>query len=252
MNFTNLKILPLLIFVAMVSFSVRFVEVALDVTSLSGGAMAAGAKKKEEDKKEESHGGDEKKATSNVKTVEDAPPPLEGPMDKDKSGALDFEQAKDANGKPLDWQDSTALSLSDTEASKDLADDLAKRRADMDRRERELQSKEALLRAGQQELQRKFDELTALRSEIEKLLKTQSDQESTRITSLVKIYEGMKPADAARIFNTLDLDILVSVMSKMSERKLSPVLAAMDPERAKTVTIMLAEEKKLPELPSAP
>ena len=83
----------------------------------------------------------------------------------------------------------------------------------------------------------------------ENLLENQSEEEKARIVSLVKIYEGMKPKDAARIFDTLDLDILVSVVSQMSERKLSPVLAAMNPERARTVTIMLAEQKRLPSLP---
>jgi flagellar motility protein MotE (MotC chaperone) len=37
----------------------------------------------------------------------------------------------------------------------------------------------------------------------------------------------------------------------MSERKLSPIIAAMNPERAKTMTIMLAQEKKLPTLPES-
>ena len=57
------------------------------------------------------------------------------------------------------------------------------------------------------------------------------------------------PKDAARIFDTLDIDILVDVMANMSERKMSPILAAMNPERARTVTIMLAQQKQLPELP---
>ena len=91
--------------------------------------------------------------------------------------------------------------------------------------------------------------MDALRSEITKLLEEQSEEEKARIVSLVKIYEGMKPKEAARIFDTLDLDILVNVTSQMSERKLSPVLAAMNPDRAKTLTIMLAEQKTLPVLP---
>ena len=55
--------------------------------------------------------------------------------------------------------------------------------------------------------------------EIQDLLKQQSEEEKARIASLVKIYEGMKPKDAARIFNTLDTDILLDVVGKMSERK---------------------------------
>ena len=119
----------------------------------------------------------------------------------------------------------------------------------MDKREKEIMTREALLRAAEQELDRKYQELSNLRTDIEGLLKQQSDEENARIASLVKIYEGMKPKDAARIFDTLDLDVLLAVMGKMSERKLSPVLAAMNPERARTITIMLAEQKKLPELP---
>jgi flagellar motility protein MotE (MotC chaperone) len=111
-------------------------------------------------------------------------------------------------------------------------------------------TREALLRAAEQEIDRKYNELAQLRGEIEKLLQKQSDEEQARIVSLVKIYEGMKPADAARIFDTLDIDVLMQVMSKMSERKLSPVMAAMNPERAKTMTIMLAEQKQLPSLPA--
>lgn len=248
MTIREFKILPLLIFVAFLSFSVRLVEVALDVSSLGGRALAAEKKPEGEKKEPEKKVENGKKGEALPVETIDAPPPLEGSMDKDKKGALQFDQ-KDSSGKPIDWQDSTALSLSDTEASKDLTDDIAKRRVDLDRREKELQTKEALLKAGQQELEHKFEELTALRGEIEKLLKTQSDEENSRVASLVKVYEGMKPADAARIFNTLDIDILVSVMSRMSERKLSPVLAAMDPERAKTITIMLAQEKQLPQLP---
>ena len=80
------------------------------------------------------------------------------------------------------------------------------------------------------------------------MLKQQTDEEEKRIKSLVKIYEGMKAKDAARIFNTLDMDILVRVMAGMSERKLSPILASMEPDRARSVTILLAEQKSLPSI----
>ena len=65
----------------------------------------------------------------------------------------------------------------------------------------------------------------------------------------MKIYEGMKAKDAANIFNTLDIDVLLAVMSRMSERKSAPVLAEMDPERARTVTILLAQQKQIPSIP---
>ena len=95
----------------------------------------------------------------------------------------------------------------------------------------------------------KVDEMNRVKGDIQDLLKEQSSEEQARITSLVKVYEGMKAKDAANIFNTLDMDILIEVMGRMSERKLAPVLAEMDPERARSVTIFLAEQKKLPSMP---
>ena len=59
----------------------------------------------------------------------------------------------------------------------------------------------------------------------------------------------MKAKDAARIFNTLSIDVLLEVLSGMSERKTAPILASMETERARQVTILLSEQKKLPSLP---
>ena len=234
---SNFKILPLMICVAMLAFSVRLVDIATGVRSWNGSAQASSSKSEEKKEKQIP-----------------LPPPIEGPMDSDKKGALEFPapDAKDTKtAKPIGWQDATEMDVGDSDIRKELGDDLSKRRADLDRREKELQTKEALLKAGQQELERKYTELSQLRSEIEKLLETQSAEEQARISSLVKIYENMKPGEAARIFNTLDLDVLVSVMSKMSERKLSPIIGQMESERAKTVTVILAQQKQLPELPDA-
>ena len=149
-----------------------------------------------------------------------------------------------------EWRDPSYEDFEYSSVTQGVLDDMAARRKKLDAREKELMTREALLRAAEKEIDRKFQELATLRAEIESLLEQQSEEEKSRIESLVKIYEGMKPKDAARIFDTLDLDVLLSVMSRMSERRLSPILAAMNPERARTITIMLAEEKKLPELPT--
>jgi flagellar motility protein MotE (MotC chaperone) len=67
--------------------------------------------------------------------------------------------------------------------------------------------------------------------------------------SLVKIYESMKPKDAARIFEALELPILLDVMERMREAKSAPILAAMDPMKAKEVTSSLAERRTIPAPP---
>ena len=149
------------------------------------------------------------------------------------------------------WRDYSDDEFEYSTVTREVFEDMAARRKKLDRREKELMTREALIRAAEQELDRKYQELTTLRHEIESLLEQQSEEEVARIQSLVKIYETMKPKEAARIFDTLDLDVLVTVMSRMSERRLSPILANMNPERARTITIMLAEEKQLPVLPDS-
>lgn len=132
-------------------------------------------------------------------------------------------------------------------AELDVLQSLARRRDELDQREQQMGQREALLKAAEGEVDRKIAELNKIKSELEGLLNKQQSIQDERVGSLVKIYEGMKPKEAARIFDTLDMDILVSVIGKMSERKSSPILASMDPDKARVVTIKLSEQHKLPD-----
>lgn len=131
----------------------------------------------------------------------------------------------------------------------EILQSLSKRRDNLEKREQLLDQREALLTVAEQQIDNKMKELASLRGEIEELLGKQQSEQEDRIKSLVKMYETMKAKDAARIFDTLEMDVLLSVMSRMSERKAAPVLAQMSAERAQTVTIKLAEQKQLPTLP---
>lgn len=131
----------------------------------------------------------------------------------------------------------------------EILQDLAARREELDKRENQIEQKEALLKAAEQQIDQKLTELTKIRDEIKKLLGEQEEKETKRIQSLVKVYEGMRPNDAANIFNELELSILLPVVENMSERKLSPILAAMSPDRARIITRRMAEKVQLPKLP---
>ena len=136
------------------------------------------------------------------------------------------------------------FSLTDTEI--ELLQALAKRRETIDLREREVESREALLAAAETRIEEKIASLETLQSRIEDLLIQYDEQEERQITSLVKIYEAMKPKEAARIFEKLDMPVLLDVVERMKERKASAVLAKMDPAKAKTVTLELAQRRDLP------
>lgn len=134
-------------------------------------------------------------------------------------------------------------------AELDVLQSLSKRRDELDKREQQVVQHEALLKAAEGEVDRKIAELNKIKKELVDLLNKQQAVQDERVNSLVKIYENMKPKEAARIFDTLEMDVLLAVIGKMSERKSSPILASMDPEKARIVTIKLSEQHKLPDLP---
>ena len=78
------------------------------------------------------------------------------------------------------------------------------------------------------------------------MIEQRDEKQEAQLRSLVKIYENMKPKEAARIFEGLDMTILLEVIDRMKERKSAPILARMDPDKAKEVTVELADRHKLP------
>jgi flagellar motility protein MotE (MotC chaperone) len=125
---------------------------------------------------------------------------------------------------------------------------LAQRRSELDKRASELDQREALLQAAEQRINEKIGKLSAMETAIEATFKKQDQQDDDKIAGLVKIYEAMKPKEAARIFEQLDLPVLLNVVERMKTLKSSAVLASMDPTKAKAVTLALAERHPSPAL----
>lgn len=134
-----------------------------------------------------------------------------------------------------------------TQSEIDLLQKLAERRVEIDARAREMETREALLAAAESRIDRKIQDFKALQATIESLIKTYDEQQSAKLTSLVKIYENMKPKDAARIFEELEMDVLLQVAERMKERSLAPIMAKMNPQRARDMTVELNALRKLPE-----
>jgi len=130
----------------------------------------------------------------------------------------------------------------------ELLQSLAERRRELEERERTLVQREGLLAAAEHRIEQKIEELNGIKGEIEELIRKYDDQEEDQLKGLVKIYETMKPKDAARIFNGLDMDILLQVIERMKASRTAAVLAEMAPERAKEVTLRIAERRSMPDI----
>ena len=128
----------------------------------------------------------------------------------------------------------------------ELLQDLAKRREELEAREQTMILREGLLAAAEHRIEGKIEELKTVKVEIEALIKVYDEQEEKEIGELVSIYEKMKPKDAARIFDQLDMDVLLDVLQRMKASKTAPVLAAMDSNRAQEITVRIAERRQMP------
>jgi flagellar motility protein MotE (MotC chaperone) len=136
-----------------------------------------------------------------------------------------------------------------TDEEIEVLQQLAKRREELELKSRQMDEREAMVAAAEQRMDQKMAELKALQSTVEDLLKKRSEAEESRLQSLVKVYQNMKPKDAAQVFEELDMDVLLEVVSRMNERKLAPILALVSPTKAKEMTYELAQQKTLPFTP---
>ena len=172
---------------------------------------------------------------------EEAPRPETEAKAAAETAALQAELAKVAPGRLDAGRPGPAFSSAEV----DLLQKLAARREELDERERELDLREGLLKAAEQQLERSSKELEALQKRVEGLVEQHNEQENKRLESLVSIYEKMKPKDAARIMNELEMDVLLDVMNRMKDAKAAGILADMDPVRAREVTTRLADRRSL-------
>jgi flagellar motility protein MotE (MotC chaperone) len=127
-----------------------------------------------------------------------------------------------------------------TDGEKAVLLDLRARRQQLDAQEAALASRESTLAAAQQKLTAQIGELQALQQRLEALDAGRKQQETAAWQGLVKVYEAMKPRDAAAIFNDLGMPVLLAVIDPMKEAKAAAILAAMLPDKARDVTTQLA------------
>lgn len=178
-------------------------------------------------------------ASAHAEGTPEAPKPAAEPAKPAVDAPAATPAPHPAGGAPEKAVDPMSMTPSEVE----LLQQLAERRAELERRAAELSQREVLLQAAEKRIDEKIARLASLEKDIGGIVDKQDQEEDARIKSLVKIYETMKPQDAARIFEQLDMSVLLSVVEHMKERVAAPVLAAMDPAKARSVTLALAERR---------
>ena len=141
----------------------------------------------------------------------------------------------------------TYLAQAQSKGEADVMRGLSDRRGELDARENDLSLREQMLVATQKQVDEKIAELKQIQVKLDSMLAQRDDAQKVQLNALVKMYENMKPTDAAKIFEKLERHILVDVAGGMKPAKVGAVLAAMDPARAQELTALLATRLVLPE-----
>jgi flagellar motility protein MotE (MotC chaperone) len=117
---------------------------------------------------------------------------------------------------------------------------LQARRQELEARAREIDIRENLLKSAEKRIEGRVEELKAVESRISAVAEQKKEAEDVRLKGLVIMYEGMKPKDAAKVFDRLEMGVLFEIASKIAPRKMSDILALMSPEAAERLTIEMA------------
>jgi flagellar motility protein MotE (MotC chaperone) len=152
------------------------------------------------------------------------------------------------DGKPVVLEHMRTISA----AERAVLERLQERRQELDQRARELDIREGLLTSAERRIEARINELKEIEARISAASAKKDEADVARLKGVVIMYENMKAKDAARVFDRLDMRILIEVASQINPRRLSDIVAQMSPEAAERLTVELATRSNQPEKAPAP
>ena len=237
----SLRVLPVTIFVAVLMLSVRINDVWKGFSSLSSASIEIN---QSDAQQPPPPGG--RKPGQKTPTAPDAAPAGTAPAGGAASGGGVAGNSAAGSNSPAPPEESGAGDGEPptfTQNEIDVLQKLSVRREALDNRQKDLDLRENLVKAAEARIDKKIAEMKELQSNIEGMLKQVDRQDEEKLKSLVKIYENMKPKDAANILSTLELPVQLGVLGHMKEAKVAPILSAMDIQQAKLVTDAMAARR---------
>jgi flagellar motility protein MotE (MotC chaperone) len=117
---------------------------------------------------------------------------------------------------------------------------LQARRQELEARAREIDIRESLLKAAEKRIESKVEELKATEARISTATEQKNEADAARFKGIITMYEAMKPKDAARVFDRLEMSVLFEIASQIAPRKMSDILGLMSPEAAERLTTEMA------------
>jgi flagellar motility protein MotE (MotC chaperone) len=125
-------------------------------------------------------------------------------------------------------------------AQRAILERLGERRQELDARARELEIRENLLKSAEKRLDGRVSEIKGMESQLNGTMQKKDEADASKLKGLVTMYENMKAKDAAKIFDRLEMPVLISVVAQINPRRMADIMAQMQPENAERLTVELA------------
>jgi len=136
------------------------------------------------------------------------------------------------------FPDQNPQSVSPSERA--LLERLQARRQELEQRAREIEIRESLLKSTEKRIEGRVEEMKATEAKISTATGQKAEQDSARFKGIIIMYENMKPKDAAKVFDRLEMPVLYEIASQIAPRKMSDIMGLMQPEAAERLTVELA------------
>ncbi len=123
---------------------------------------------------------------------------------------------------------------------------LSDRHDKIDQQSEQVEQQRKLIELGEKKLSEQINSLQEMKKSIEEAKQSLTKEEENNLNKMIKIYEGMKPEEAAEIFNKMHVVVVSKLIQGMNQKKAAPILAAMDKNKARMVTLEMIRPKEAP------
>jgi flagellar motility protein MotE (MotC chaperone) len=135
--------------------------------------------------------------------------------------------------------DATAITGPDDDGFRRLLEDVRRRTVELDQREREVTERTAALESLEEAVAESLGDLQGKDG-------LQAAGSCRLRGGVTRIYESMRPEEAAQILDQLDDETLRVVFSRMDPKQIASIMASMSRERAVAFTKTLATDPETP------
>ena len=117
---------------------------------------------------------------------------------------------------------------------------LRAREQDLTRREEELDLRDKTLEKLSQEIGARLDELSAAEETLRQTMAIADSAAENDLENLTKVYENMKPKDAAVLFEAMEPSFAAGFLGRMQTASAAQILSGLSPEKAYAISLTLS------------